>query len=103
MVVENPSTQPHYLTVYFPVRPKLIDKDRTMNGDYFKKPTQFWFVNMDPHRNFVIEPLNYHDSKIIERTHNKTERSMISRQYARRFILENIVDHNIDGIVIACK
>jgi len=103
MVVENPSTQPHYLTTYFPIRPKLIDKDRTMNGDYFKKPTQFWFVNMEPHGNFVTEALTYHDQKIIERTHSKTERSMISRQYARKFILENIVDRSIEGVVICLE
>ena len=46
MIVENPYTQPHYLTCYFPVKPKLIDKDRTLNGDYYKKPSYYAFQNL---------------------------------------------------------
>lgn len=42
MVIENPYMQPHYLTTYWCMKPSLIDKDRTENGDYFKKPTQFF-------------------------------------------------------------
>lgn len=41
MVIENPYMQPHYLTTYWCLRPTLIDKDRTQNGDYYQKPTQY--------------------------------------------------------------
>ena len=41
IVIENPYNQPHYLTMYWSVKPAIIDKDRTENGDYFKKPTQY--------------------------------------------------------------
>ena len=29
LIIENPYTQPHYLTTYWCIRPTLIDKDRT--------------------------------------------------------------------------
>lgn len=112
MVVENPYTQPHYLTMYFPIKPKIIDKDRSENGDYFVKPTQFWFVNFDPQQNFVIEPVTYNDvgtkdkppkMRGCEGKHYQTKRSMISREYARRFILMRIIEDDVTGIVIANK
>ena len=79
MVIENPYTQPHYLTTYWCLKPSLIDKDRTMNGDYYKKPTQFWFVNCNPKNNLVFEPIDYVEQKIIatvkatENTSRKTD------------------------------
>ena len=33
----------NYLTNFWCLKPDLIDKDRTENGDYYKKPTQYWF------------------------------------------------------------
>ena len=34
IVIENPYTQPHYLTTYWCLKPTLIDKDRTKDGDF---------------------------------------------------------------------
>ena len=98
MVIENPYTQPHYLTTYWCLKPSLIDKDRTMNGDYYKKPTQFWFINCNPKNNLVFEPIDYVEQKIIatvkatENTSRKTERSMIHPQYANRFIRQYLIE-----------
>jgi hypothetical protein len=92
LIVENPATQPHYLTAYFPIKPALIDKDRTENGDYYKKPTQYWFVNCTPEQNMVFEPLEPVNAGNIERATSEdgisrtVKRSMIHPQYARRFI-----------------
>lgn len=49
LIVENPCTQPHYLlfTQNF-YKPSVIDNDRTMRGDFFKKPTAYWFFNCEP-------------------------------------------------------
>ena len=98
MVIENPYTQPHYLTTYWCLKPSLIDKDRTENGDYYKKPTQFWFINCNPKFNLVFEPIDYVEQKIIatvkgtENTSRKTERSMIHPQYANRFIRQYLIE-----------
>ena len=93
MVVENPYTAPHYLTTYFPVRPKIIDKDRTENGDYYKKPTQFWFLNCEPEQNMFFEILDHVDTHRISHAEKmegdysrQVKRSLIHPQYARRFI-----------------
>ena len=93
MIVENPYTQPHYLTTYFPIRPKVIVPDRHAEGDYFKKPTQFFFLNCEPEQNIVFEPIKHID--IVK--HNRAQlmnngqtrqvcRSLIHPQFADRFI-----------------
>lgn len=97
LIIENPYTQPHYLTSYFPIRPKLIDKDRTKLGDIFKKPTQYFFINCDPAFNNYEPDLQYVETKTIE--HVKAEdgksvqviRSMITPQYAHNFIMKYII------------
>ena len=98
MIVENPYTQPHYLTTFFPIRPKLIDKDRTKNGDYYKKPTQYWFVNCEPESNILFEQLQHVDVQRISYQNSsggisrQVKRSLIHPQYANRFIRQYVLD-----------
>ena len=98
LVIENPYMQPHYLTNYWCIKPTIIDKDRRENGDYYEKPTQYWFIDCKPEDNLVFEPIEYVKQRIITRTKKgenttiKTERSMIHPQYARRFIKQYILD-----------
>ena len=47
LVIENPYMQPHYLTIYWAIKPTVIDRDRTENGDYYQKPTQYFFLIRD--------------------------------------------------------
>lgn len=99
MVVENPYTQPHYLTSYFPIKPSLIIKDRHAEGDYYKKPTQFWFINCEPEQNIVFSPIksvplmtisncSYRIDSDISR---QVMRSMMHPQFADRFIKSYIL------------
>ena len=105
MIIENPYTAPHYLTMYWCIKPDVIDKDRTQNGNYYKKPTQYWFINCKPKYNIIFEPLDYVETKIIENvTGNeqytrKTERSLMHPQYANRFIRQYILEEQ-DGLTI---
>lgn len=92
MIIENPYTQPHYLTTYWCLRPTLIDKDRTIRGDYYKKPTQYWFINCKPtYRPLFESQVWQEEKKIVADTHTKVERSLISKEYANRFIREFIL------------
>ena len=91
LIIENPYSQEHYLTRYFPIRPKIIDMDRTKRGDNFKKPTQYWFINCEPKNNFVMEPISLAEIKRIDATYNKVERSLINPNYAKRFIKEFVI------------
>lgn len=98
MVIENPASQPHYLTQYWPIKPSLVDNDRTKNGDYYKKPTQYWFLNCKPEQNFIFEPIEYTQTHNIADISGKTRtivRSMIHPQYARRFIKMYLIDREV--------
>lgn len=103
LVVENPAQPPHYLTTYFPIKPAIIDRDRTRHGDYYKKPTQYWFINCKPEQNMFFEPIEEHEVWNIERrtgngqVDRKVLRSMMHPQYARRFIKMFLLDAERDA------
>lgn len=98
LVIENPATPPHYLTNYF-IPATIIDKDRREDGDYYKKPTQYWFINFTPKHNFIFEPIEECEQLTILgiRSDNplncdrQVARSMIHPQYADRFIRRYIL------------
>lgn len=91
LIIENPYSTAHYLTRYLSLKPTIIDSDRTLRGDNFKKPTQYWFINFEPKYNLILEPLTVVEHKTIENVWDKVERSMINSQYANRFIREFIL------------
>lgn len=98
LIVENPYSTQHYLTQRWCVRPALIDYDRRDRGDRFKKPTQYWFFNCEPSWNFIWEPqimwdeyLSVENSKKTGDINRTTLRSMITHEYANRFIREFIL------------
>ena len=98
MVIENPYTAPHYLTTYWCIKPKIIDKDRRDNGDYMKKPTQFFFIGFEPYQNIIFEPLDYVEQRkcdyITKREFGidrQVCRSEIHPQYASRFIRQYLI------------
>lgn len=93
-IMENPHSELHYLKNNFPYKPKLTDKDRSLRGDCFKKPTDYWFENCEPTHGFTLQPvktksvnsLSGHIGGICSE-----ERSMISPDYARNFICDFII------------
>lgn len=98
LMIENPANKPHFLTSYWCIKPKIIDQNRRENGDYMKKPTQYWFIGFEPKHNLVFEPIDY----VEERKHEfmkadggknvKVLRSEIHPQYANRFIRQYLID-----------
>jgi len=91
LIVENPYSTQHYLVRYFPIKSSMIDKDRHKNGDYYKKPTQYWFINCKPELNLLFEPIEPIERKRVEVINDKVARSLIHPQYANRFIREFIL------------
>lgn len=92
LIIENPYSQQHYLSRYWALKPALIDKDRSRRGDYFKKPTQYFFVNCQPKNEIIFDYMEeVPEQKTIGHTSDKVERSLISPIYARRFIKEFII------------
>ena len=106
IVIENPYTQPHYLTTYWCIKPTLIDHDRSLNGDYYKKPTQYWFVNCEPETNFIFEPIENVETYVVDGKRNrddiskKVERSLMHSQYANRFIRQKIIDNKLSDLEV---
>lgn len=99
LVIENPKSIPHHLTDYWCLKPTIIDKDRRKNGDYYKKPTQYWFINCEPKNNLVFEAINYvpqiksvHVVKSDFGMDRTTARSIIHPQYANRFIRQYLIN-----------
>ena len=95
LVIENPFTQPHYLTDFWPLKPAIIDRDRRNDGDSMKKPTQYWFIGFKPKNNLVMEPLDFVRTQNIERlkgAHRTARRSEIQPQYANRFIRKYLIE-----------
>ena len=94
LIIENPYSEQHYLVKFWGIKSKVVDKDRTQRGDYFEKPTQYWFINCEPKQNMIFEAYTWNadKKKSIVKTHNKTERSLISSYYANRFIREFILE-----------
>lgn len=102
LIIENPYSTNHYLVKYWAIPYTILDKDRTLNGDYYQKPTQFWFINCDPKNNIIFEPLEFVKQKRITAlkkdgdVNDTVERSLIHPQYANRFIRQFIIDESED-------
>lgn len=100
LVIENPYSTTHYLTKYWAIPYTVLDMDRSKNGDYYKKPTQYWFINCEPKNNFIFEPLEYVERRIVQDQKNDNGldrtvwRSMIHPQYANRFIREYLLERS---------
>lgn len=91
LIIENPYSTTHYLVKYWAIPNSVVDLDRSKRGDYYKKPTQFWFINCEPKNNYINEVYPKKERKTIAKTSNSIMRSMISKEYASRFIREYIL------------
>lgn len=91
LIIENPAAYVGYLKNNF-IKPSYEDKDRYKHGDYFKKPTWYWFINCEPQGN--LELVNNKLKKRTVRNNRSSdragtcsiERSSISHEYANNFI-----------------
>lgn len=96
MILENPWSEQTYLKANFIKVPDLVDMDRTMRGDFFKKPTAYWYWNCEPTTGFSYQK-NKEAKKIISTKGAgqaglcSEERSMISPDYTRNFICDFIL------------
>ena len=96
MVVENPWSQPGFLNNNFLFQPTLIDKNRMLRGDYYVKPTAYWFVNCEPTYGRSFQKDKKQKTIMSAKSSSKagvcsTERSLISTDYARNFICDFII------------
>ena len=107
MVIENPwnTSRETYLQCNF-IKPSVIDTNRSLRGDYFVKPTAYWFIGCEPTNGQSIQ--RNRDVKIVYKQRDKQftkgqcseQRSLISPDYARNFICDFILGKEQDNTLL---
>jgi len=99
LIIENPwnDSGETYLQRNF-IKPTIIDKNRTLRGDYFVKPTGYWFINCENTVGYSYQKDK--EVKIVYKTKDDHKintgqcseaRSLIHPDYARNFICDFII------------
>lgn len=111
MIMENPWHETNYTNYFWFSKPSFIDTDRSRRGDYFKKPTAYWYTGCQPTYGYSFQQTpakeikrigmtskwrQNDDNKVYAKGSSKSglcseERSMISPDYARNFICDFIL------------
>ena len=96
IVMENPWSEQTYLKNNFVAKPNIVDNNRRLRGDYFKKPTAYWYFNCEPTTGSSFQKPKEIKSVAWCKKSPKAgmcseERSMISPDYARNFICDFIL------------
>lgn len=98
MIIENPwnDSGMTYLQNNF-LNPTIIDKNRALRGDYYVKPTAYWFIGCTNTTGFT-EQRNPNPKIVYKQKGSKQitgqcdeQRSLISPDYARNFICDFIL------------
>lgn len=107
LIFENPWAMQHFLKSNFIVPPTIVDNDRSLRGDHFKKPTAYWFWGCEPTFGKSYQP-NKKVKRVVDCKHDRggglcsEERSLIHPDYARNFICDFILGkeqrHTIRGL-----
>ena len=96
IVMENPWAEQTFLKSNFIQAPSVIDENRMRRGDFFVKPTAYWFFNCSPTEGFTTQ-YDKEQKVVFKAKQAKSaglcseERSMISPDYARNFICDFIL------------
>ena len=77
-------------------KPDVVDMNRMERGDYYKKPTAFWYWNCEPtygeSYQFDKKPKTIMSSRGSAKAGVcSEERSLISSDYARNFICDFVI------------
>lgn len=98
LIIENPATKPHYLLFpeNFYKSPTFIDNNRTLRGDFYRKPTAYWFFGLEPTSGrSYCKPETIKNIQKSKKGMGKgicsEERSMISPIYTKNFICDFIL------------
>lgn len=96
LIMENPWSEQTFLKGAFVMAPSLIDNNRMLRGDYYVKPTAYWYINCEPtygksyqedkKRKTILKAKGAKKAGICSE-----ERSLISPDYARNFICDFIL------------
>ncbi len=96
MIFENPWSMQTYLKANFIKAPDIVDMNRMERGDFYMKPTAYWFWNCEPTHGFSRQNDKPKKSIVYAKKASRTglcseERSMISPDYARNWICDFVL------------
>ena len=96
LIMENPWSEQTYLKANFILAPTIVDRNRMLRGDYFMKPTAYWFINAEPTHGCTEQRDKEKRTQMKTRGSKQAgicseDRSMISPDYARNFICDFIL------------
>src|SRR5574344_1945967 len=96
LIIENPWSEQTYLKANFIKTPDVVDMNRMRRGDYFKKPTAYFYFNCEP--TYGESYQNDKEQKIIMKSKGgikaglcSEDRSTISQDYARNWIYDFVL------------
>ena len=96
MIFENPWSEQTYLKANFLKAPDVVDMNRMERGDFYEKPTAYWFWNCEPTHGFSRQ--NDKKQKTIMKAKGgihagicSEEKSLISSDYARNWICDFVI------------
>lgn len=91
LVIENPYkswAQQGFLFAGFLQSPAIVDLNRRERGDYYQKPTAYWFFGCEPEKGFSRDEPQKTRRSIWDFPSGAKERSEIAPAYARNFIAD---------------
>lgn len=96
LIFENPYSLQTFLKSGFIQAPAVVDENRTLRGDYFIKPTAYWYINCEPTKGKSFQKPKEVKRLMWEKKSPQAgvcseDRSMISPDYARNFICDFII------------
>ena len=102
LIMENPWSEQTFLKANFVAAPTMVDMNRMARGDYFSKPTAYWFINAEPTHGFTEQRDKKQKTIMAAKSAPiaglcSEERSMISPDYARNFICDFIIGKEQTG------
>lgn len=89
LVIENPYKN-SYLVRYWCFSPSVIVMDRRDYGDWYQKPTAFWFFNLKPMDNVYLWPVVKLPSLRITEEQG-IRRSLISPYFVFNFVTRHLI------------
>ena len=93
LIIENPYGKVNFLKHFFPLKPEVVLLDRRKMGDFYKKPTQFFFINCVPEFKLWNECAETMDKKKRVEDYKGFARSIISPAFAKNFIKTYIINN----------
>ncbi len=86
LIIENPYGKVNFLKHFFPLKPEVVLLDRRRFGDFYKKPTQFFFINCEPEFTLYGECVDTMGKQNKIEDNKGFARSIISTTFAKNFI-----------------